>query len=282
MRFALFYSHVFENPNYENMPNLRVVLVETAGARNLGSVARVMKNFGLQDLWLVNPICDRHSDEATHMAVHAPEILANAKVVESLPMAIADCQRAIATAGRIDQGEMPVIDPTTAIAWLSQIQDTANVAIVFGAEDRGLSNTEIQYCQQVMRIPVDPEYPSLNLAQAVGICCYEWQLHKRSQQQSLTNIPSTSKLSRQLTSQIDQDLLKSTPIDLATRTELEAYYQQLETVLLKIGYIYPHTAFHRLQKFRQIGDRANLTSAEVRMLRGVLRQVDWAIAPLEK
>ncbi len=256
------------------MPNLRVVLVETAGARNLGSVARVMKNFGLQDLWLVNPLCDRYSDEAKHMAVHAPEILANATVVESLPVAIADCQRAIATAGRIDQGEMPVIDTTTAIAWLSQIQETANVAIVFGAEDRGLSNTEIQHCQQVMRIPVDPEYPSLNLAQAVGICCYEWQMQ--------TNIPRSSKLSRQLTSQIDQDLLKSTPIDLATRTELEAYYQQLETVLLKIGYIYPHTAFHRLQKFRQIGDRANLTSSEVRMLRGVLRQVDWAIAPLEK
>lgn len=267
-----------------------MVLVETAGARNLGSVARVMKNFGLQDLWLVNPIADRYSDEAKHMAVHAPEILTNAKVVENLPMAIADCQRAIATAGRIDQGEMPFIDTTTAIAGLLQMQNTANVAIVFGAEDRGLSNSEIQHCQQVMRIPVDPEYPSLNLAQAVGICCYEWQLHKQSQQQSqqqpqqqsITNMPSASKLSRQLTSQIDQDLLKSTPIDLATRIELEAYYQQLETVLLKIGYIYPHTAFHRLQKFRQIGDRANLTSAEVRMLRGVLRQINWAIASLEK
>jgi tRNA/rRNA methyltransferase len=237
-----------------------------------------MKNFGLQDLWLVNPMCDRHSDEAKHMAVHAPEILANAKVVESLPVAIADCQRVIATAGRIDQGEMPVIEPTTALAWLSQIQEKANVAIVFGAEDRGLSNTEIQHCQQVMRIPVNPEYPSLNLAQAVGICCYEWQ----KQKQFLTNPQLPSKLSRQLTSQIDQDLLKSTPIDLATRTELEAYYQQLETVLLNIGYLYPHTAFHRLQKFRQIGDRANLTSSEVRMLRGVLRQVNWAVKPLDK
>lgn len=274
MRFVLFYSHAFENPNHENMPNLRVVLVETAGTRNLGSVARVMKNFGLQDLWLVNPLCDRHSDEAKHMAVHAPEVLANAKVVESLPLAIADCQRAIATVGRIDQGEMPVIDTRTAIAWLSQMQDTAEVALVFGAEDRGLSNLEIQHCQQVMRIPVNPEYPSLNLAQAVGICCYEWQLQ--------TNVPRSSKLSRQLASQIDQDLLESKPIDLATRTELEAYYQQLETVLLKIGYLYPHTAFHRLQKFRQISDRANLTSAEVRMLRGVMRQVDWAVASSDK
>ena len=80
--------------------NIRIVLVETAGARNLGSVARVMKNFGLAELWLVNPICDRFSDEAQHMAVHAPEILENARIVDTLPAALVGCHRAIATAFR--------------------------------------------------------------------------------------------------------------------------------------------------------------------------------------
>jgi len=241
---------------------MRIVLVETAGARNLGSVARVMKNFGLSELWLVNPQCDRLSDEAMQMAVHAPEILENARIVHSLPEALIGCQRAIATAGRIDKGEMPVITPSQGLSWLAQVETRA---IVFGAEDRGLSNAEIQHCQQVMRIPVNPDYPSLNLAQAVGACCYQWQL-----------MQDDPKSHENLTSQIAQDLLKSAPIDLATREELEAYYQHLEAVLLKIGYVYPHTAFARLQKFRHIFDRANLSSSEVAMLRGILRQVSWA------
>jgi tRNA/rRNA methyltransferase len=257
------------------MANIRIILVETAGERNLGSVARVMKNFGLNELWLVNPQCDRLSEEARNMAVHAPEILERAIVVDSLPQAIANCQRTVATAGRIDQGEMRVSDPIPSLSWLAQV-DTS--AIVFGAEDRGLSNREIQYCQQVMRIPVHPDYPSLNLAQAVGICCYQI----RQLEESKT---ADSQLPQQplqkLTSQIAQDLLESAPIDLANRAELEVCYQQLEAVLLKIGYVYPHTSTHRLRKFRHIFDRANLSASEVAMLRGILRQVNWATAHLD-
>lgn len=244
------------------MSNPRIILVETAGARNLGSVSRVMKNFGLSELWLVNPQCDRLSDEAIHMAVHACEILENAKIVESLPEALMGCQRVIATAGRIDKGDMKVTSPPQGLSWLSQVEISA---IVFGAEDRGLSNAEIQHCQQVLRIPVNPDYPSLNLAQAVGVCCYQWQL-----------LRDDPKSHENLTSQIAQDLLKSAPIDLAPREDIEACYQQLEAVLLKIGYVYPHTAAHRLRKFRNIFDRANLSPSEVAMLRGILRQVNWA------
>lgn len=252
------------------MFNIRIILVETAGARNLGSVARVMKNFGLSELWLVNPKCDRHTDEARHMAVHASEILDSAKIVSSLPEALVGCQRAIATAGRIDKGEMKVTTPPKSLSWLSQVANSENEigAIVFGAEDRGLSNAEIQYCQQVMRIPVNPEYPSLNLAQAVGICCYQLQL-----------LWEDTHGYENLTSQIAQDLIKSAPI--APREDIEACYQQLESVLLKIGYVYPHTATHRLRKFRNIFDRANLSPSEVTMLRGILRQVNWATAHLD-
>ncbi|MFM7603456.1 MAG: RNA methyltransferase, partial [Pseudanabaena sp.] len=236
-------------------------------ARNLGSVARVMKNFGLAELWLVNPQCDHLGEEARHMAVHASEILENAMIVDNLPAALVGCHRAIATAGRIDQGEMKVTDPQKGLNWLMQAE---NSAIVFGAEDRGLSNDEIQHCQQVMRIPVNPDYPSLNLAQAVGVCCYQWQLLQINPQ-----------CHENLTSQIAQDLIESAPIDLATRADIEACYQQLEAVLLKIGYVYPHTAAHRLRKFRHIFDRANLSPSEVAMLRGVLRQVNWATAQLD-
>ncbi|MBD2317910.1 RNA methyltransferase [Phormidium tenue] len=251
--------------------NIRIVLVETAGARNLGSVARVMKNFGIAELWLVNPQCDRLGDEARHMAVHASEILENARIVDNLPDALVGCHRAIATAGRIDQGEMKVTDPQKGLSWLMQAETSA---IVFGAEDRGLSNAEIQHCQQVIRIPVHPDYPSLNLAQSVGICCYQLQLLK-------ANFRENPQCHENLTSQIAQDLIQSAPIDLATRADLEACYQQLEAVLLKIGYVYPHTAAHRLRKFRHIFDRANLSPSEVAMLRGILRQVNWATAHLD-
>ena len=262
---------ILSSVELEAMSNIRIVLVETAGARNLGSVARVMKNFGLSELWLVNPKCDRTSEEAQHMAVHAPEILESARVVDSLPEALTGCQRAIATAGRIDQGEMKVTNPPKGLSWLMQAEISA---IVFGAEDRGLSNAEIQHCQQVMRIPVNPDYPSLNLAQAVGICCYQLQLLK-------ANFRENPPCQENLTSQIAQDLIESAPIDLATRADLEACYQQLEAVLLKIGYVYPHTAVHRLRKFRHIFDRANLSPSEVAMLRGILRQVNWATAHLD-
>jgi len=257
------------------MTNMRIVLVETAGERNLGSVARVMKNFGLSQLWLVNPQCDRFSEDARNMAVHAPEILENAMVVDNLPQAIADCQRTVATAGRIDQGELRVSDPIPSLSWLTQVDSSA---IVFGAEDRGLSNREIQYCQQVMRIPVHPDYPSLNLAQAVGICCYQLRQLRESQ---MGESPTSPQTPQKLTSQIAQDLLQSAPIDLANRAELEVCYQQLEAMLLKIGYVYPHTATHLLRKFRHIFDRANLSASEVAMLRGILRQVNWATAHLD-
>lgn len=267
-------SNTRSNTRSNNTSNIRIVLVETAGARNLGSVARVMKNFGLTELWLVNPKCDRLGDEALQMAVHAPEILENAKVVDSLPAALVDCYRAIATAGRIDKGEMPLTNPARGLSWLMQAETSA---IVFGAEDRGLSNSELQHCQQVIRIPVNPDYPSLNLAQSVGICCYQLQLLRDDLREKGENSPCQENL----TSQIAQDLIKSAPIDLATRADLEACYQQLEAVLLKIGYVYPHTAVHRLRKFRHIFDRANLSPSEVAMLRGILRQFNWATAHLD-
>jgi tRNA/rRNA methyltransferase len=290
--------------------NIRIVLVETAGSLNLGSVARVMQNMGLSDLWLVNPQCDRFGSEAQIMAVRAKQILASATVVNCLSDALVGCQRAIATAGRIttaaSTGEqagfspdtLPLTDPRHGLAWLMEAE---RGAIVFGAEDRGLSNAEIQYCQQLIRIPVSDDHPSLNLAQAVAICCYEARLAYEIAQTKAAPKPKFSDDSepeighlpappREITSQMAEDLLQSATIgeteiaansktsDLpANLDQVEAYYAQLEAVLLEIGYLYPHTAFRRMQKLRQLFNRANLTSSEVSMLRGIIRQINWAV-----
>ena len=95
-----------------------VVLVEPAGELNVGSVARLCANFGVQSLRLVNPQCDHQSEDAQRMAVHGRQMLERAKVHESLLSALADCRRAVATCGRIDHGEIPLQTPDQALSWL--------------------------------------------------------------------------------------------------------------------------------------------------------------------
>ncbi|MGI0487851.1 TrmJ/YjtD family RNA methyltransferase [Pantanalinema rosaneae CENA516] len=156
------------------LANIRIVLVEPAGALNVGSIARIMKNMGLNHLVLVNPQCDPVGAEARQMAVHAPEILETALIVATLPEALKGCQRAIATTGLLRPLATPLEAPRTALPWLlsDEIQSDS-AALIFGREDRGLTNEELNYAHRLIYIPSSPVYPSLNLAQAVAICCYE-------------------------------------------------------------------------------------------------------------
>lgn len=240
----------------EPIEQVRIVLVEPAGALNVGSIARVMKNMGLKQLVLVNPRCDRLSEEARKMAVHAADVLEAAQIVESLPEALNGCQRAIATAVRTRSSEIPLEHPRTALPELLEMPS----ALIFGAEERGLSNAELKYAQRLVYIPANSEYVSLNLAQAVAICCYE--IFQSSGNRELGTQKSASPIAPPATS-----------IEIGI---LEGYYQHLETVLLKIGYLHPHTAPSRMEKFRRMFNRANLSGEEVAMLRGILRQVEWA------
>ena len=239
------------------LKSVRIVLVEPAGALNVGSVARVMKNMGLSRLVLVNPQCDRLGDEARLMAVHAADVLEAAQEVATLPEALQGCQKAIATTGR-DRAltdQFPLETPAIALPWL--LTDAIDAALIFGREDRGLTNEELHYAQRLIRIPSSDVYSSLNLAQAVAICCYELR-----QGVPIPIAPSAANQSSSL----------------ASLDALEGYYQQLEALLLKIGYLHPHTALSRMEKLRQLYHRAYPTPTEVAMLRGVLRQMEWAIA----
>lgn len=235
------------------MAGLRIVLVEPAGPLNVGSIARVMKNFELHHLVLVNPQCDPLSAEAMKMAVHAKEILESAVVVKTLPEALQGCVRAIATTGRVRSWEVPLENPRAALPWLLEEPEELS-ALIFGREDRGLSNEELNYAQRFVRIPTSESYSSLNLATAVAICCYE--LSQSAEIFATQTLPAT---------------------ELAPMEVVETYYQQLEALLLTIGYLYPHTAASRMEKFRHLYNRAHLQTGEVAMLRGILRQVEWAL-----
>jgi tRNA/rRNA methyltransferase len=246
------------------LSNLRIILVEPAGALNVGSVARVMKNMGLQNLVLVNPKCDRNSPEARQMAVHGIDVLEKAIQVNSLPEALQGCHRAIATTSYNRTLSAPLEHPRVALPWL--LEENITSALIFGAEDRGLSNVELNYAQRFVGIPANREYSSLNLAQAVAICAYE--LYQISQQKTLDyEQPS-----------------QSSETNAVTLDALESYYQHLETILLKIGYLYPHTISARMEKFRSLYNRANLSREELAMLRGILGQIKWILTliPEEK
>ena len=250
------------------MNEIRIILVEPAGALNVGSIARVMKNMGLSNLILVNPQCDRLSESARQMAVHAVDILENAQIVSDLPQALQGCQRAMATTARSRALSTELESPKSALSWL--IGEHITSALIFGPEDRGLSNKELNYAQRFVGIPANPIYPSLNLAQAVAICAYE--LYQLSRSNNIDNPPGCVNLQAR-----ESDNLNSVSGNNATIETLEAYYAHLESLLLDVGYLYPHTATARMAKFRRLYNRANLTKEEVAMLRGILRQIKWAI-----
>lgn len=249
------------------LAQVRIILVEPAGALNVGAIARTLKNMGLSQLVLVNPHCDPLGEEARKMAVHAQDILVQAKIVGCLPEALVGCVRAIATTARERSLDTPLEHPRVALPWLCDPSTPS--ALIFGPEDRGLSNQELNYAQRFVRIPSSDAYPSLNLAQSVAICAYELAQSGMEHKQPETTPETIQGL---------------TPVDLnpgAPMEAIEAYYQQLEALLLKIGYLYPHTAANRMEKFRRIFNRAGLSSNDVAMLRGILSQVEWAISHLK-
>ncbi len=225
------------------------MLVEPSGPLNVGSVARVMKNMGLNQLVLVNPQCDRLAPEARQMAVHAQDILDSAQVVSSLSAALQGCKKAVATTARARTLPTVLESPRMLMPWLLDCES----ALIFGREDRGLTNEELNLAQRFVKIPSHPAYPSLNLAQAVAICCYELYGYEEEREQAVAE-------------------------DLAPRETLEAYYDHLESLLMSIGYLYPHTAHRRMEKLKRVYNRAYPTAEEVAMLRGILSQIEWAIA----
>jgi len=256
------------------LDRIRIILVEPAGPLNIGSVARVMKNMGLQQLFLVNPQCDYLEEDARKMAVHGIDVLRGAKIVSTLPEALTGCQRAMATTGQYRSLPTALENPKSALPWLLECPS----ALIFGREDTGLTNAELSYAQRLIRIPSSDIYPSLNLAQAVAICCYElYQIILAQEEEEINNyqLPQTN---YPLPITDDQLAISSQ----ASLEDLEGYYQQLEALLLKVEYLYPHTAPSRMEKFRRLFNRAYPTSAEVSMLRGIFRQINWALKTYPK
>ncbi len=237
------------------LSNIRVVLVGSQEPMNVGAAARAMQNFGISDLWLVAPEPRVREDLALHpegsmayrLAVHAEEILDNLKVVDTLPEAVAEARLVVGTTVRereIYTG--PVVGPKAMAERVAEVAPQGKVALVFGREASGLTTDELDLSQLIVRIPTSPKQPSLNLAQAVLLLCYEVF-------GAVLNPPEPAQ---------------------AQLAEQELF-DDLREYILRIGFTDEKRLPYAIRRFRRLLHKANLTPGEVQFLRGFLHQSRW-------
>ncbi len=238
--------------------DINVILVEPSGPLNVGSVARLCQNFGVRELRLVAPRCDPNNEEARKMAVKGKHLLDKAKQYSCLLDAIADCRKIVATSGRVDHGSIPLCSPKEGVTWALGKESKSSIALVFGREDRGLTNEELLLAHKTVTIKTQSSYSSLNLSHAVGILLHEFHCNESQ------------------TSQENQD--KKTFLDPSAPEQLHLCLKDAEALLLEIGFLYKHTASARMAKIRALLQRAEIQQDEVSLIRGILRQIRWAMS----
>jgi len=239
------------------LANVRIVLVNTTHPGNIGGVARAMKNMGLHDLCLVAPKVFP-SEEAVSRASGATDILDSAKVVESVTEAIADCQLVVGTSARERHIPWPLVDPREMAAVVAPLPDDVTVAVLFGREDRGLTNEELQLCHKHVNIPAVDNFSSLNIAAAVQVITYELRMASLAGDAARADRPQWG---------TDWD------IELADHDEIERLFVHLEETLVDIEFLDPDNPRQLMPRLRRLLMRAVPDKVEVNVLRGVLRAV---------
>lgn len=247
------------------LENIRIVLVNTSHTGNIGSTARAMKTMGLSSLYLVGPVSEPDG-KASALAAGASDVLANAKIVDSLDEAVADCGLVVGTTMRTRGNAWSTLEPRECGIKLVDEVKNYPVALVFGRENNGLSNDELHLCHFNVAIPANPEYSSLNLAAAVQTFCYEIRM---AFLQQAGYSPSGTEPEK---SQQQYPLLD----------DLERFYTHLEQTLNKTGFIVPNHPGMVMHKLRRLFNRARPESLELNILRGILSSIDKSIANKEQ
>ena len=233
---------------------VRVVLVETSHPGNIGAAARAMKTMGLEELVLVAPR-DFPNAEATARASGADDVLAGARVVDSLADAIADCGFVVGASARLRRLAWPTATPRRCAATLWEHAADSPVAMVFGPEHSGMTNQDLGRCNQWVHIPANPAYRSLNLAMAVQVLCYELRMAGLERQSSAADGEPES-------------TAREEPG--ATAGDLEGLHEHLETALSEAGFLQGDQSTQLRLRLRRIFQRSSLNRSEVHMLRGAL------------
>lgn len=234
--------------------NIRIVLINTSHPGNIGSVARAMKTMGLQDLHLVSPQQFPHQ-KAYELSSNASDILDAATVTATLDEAIADCTFVVGTSARSRVIPWPVITPRVLADKIKQDAVHHPIAILFGCEQTGLTNDELQRCHVHVQIPANPAYTSLNIAAAVQIIAYE--LYVAS-----------------LEHQIDDE---TWDYRFATAQEMELFFSHLEQVLVAVDFLKLSNPRKLMTRLRRLFLRARLDENEMNIMRGILTAVEHQI-----
>lgn len=229
--------------------HIAIVLHKPRYPENIGAAARAMRNMGLTRLIVVNPLnCDLN--RVYKMATHAArQVVEQMQVFDSLTEALAPFNLVVGTTARLGRQRQVIESPAHLARRLIPYSRENQIALLFGPEDRGLSNENLRCCQWLVNIPT-AEFSSLNLAQAVMVICYELFMVTRDE-------PTTFHPR------------------LATRHELDGMYTQLKDILVRINYINPENPDYWMNKIRRYFTRMQLRAKEVSIIRGICRQFYW-------
>jgi len=240
--------------------NVSVVLVNTSHPGNIGASARAMKNMGLDNLILVQPE-EFPSGVAVGRAASAVDTLENAVVVSSLEEAVRDCGLVIGASARSRRIPWPMLTPEQCGAKVQQEMAINKVALVFGREDAGLNNEELQLCHFHVQIPTSEGYSSLNLAAAVMVVCYE--LRK-------AGIAGLG-VSQEGTEREEEEFWDQKK---ASGEEVDHLYSHFERVLVAIDFHDPKNPRQLMQRMRRMFSRIRIDVMEMNILRGILTNIE--------
>jgi tRNA (cytidine32/uridine32-2'-O)-methyltransferase len=227
---------------------VRIVLVNTSHPGNIGSVARAIKTMGLQELYLVSPAQFPHP-KAIELATNATDILDKAIVVQTLNEAIADCSLVVGTSARTRTIPWPLLNPREMAEKVMQEPPKSQTAIVFGREQSGLTNEELQQCHLHVQIPTHSEFSSLNIAAAVQVIAYELRMASLG---------------------TDKKQNDTWDYRLANVTEMELFFNHLQEIFIKIDFLKMSAPRKLMTRMRRLFLRARPDVMEINMLRGML------------
>jgi tRNA/rRNA methyltransferase len=238
-----------------NRDSISIILVRPKFHENIGSIARAMKNMGLHRLVIVNGCSPLHVN-AYKLASGGEEILERAEECFTLREALSEMGFAVGMTSRAGKERVPLLTPRTLVQKLVPISLKNSIGLVFGSEREGLTNEELSLCHLFVKIPSSESFPSLNLAQAVMILCYELF---------------------QSSAEVKEDL----PL-LACSEEIERMFRHMEKTLIQIGFLDPEHPERMMRVLRRMYGRSQLGEREVRILQGIWSQMDWSMKNKDK
>ena len=259
-------SHIDNAAVSAHLSHVRIVMVNTTLPANIGSALRAMKTMGLSKLVLVSPKTYPHPD-INALAAGATDLIEQIEIVETLEDAIKDCHIVFGTSARSRTIPWPLLDarPAAEKSLKAVINDKQEVAVIFGREDRGLTNEELALANFHVTIPVNTDYGVLNVAQAIQIICYEMRMATVDKMGKEVNPEATMHVTETEDMQWDEPLV--------THEQMEQFYPHIEKMLAEIEFLDPKNPRLLPLRLRRLFARIQLDRMEYHLLRGIFSRV---------